>query len=242
MNERVRHEFTRFVPANRGGGGVQFSMDTRGLQRAMNTYATLKNKSDADVVNKAMRFWLPFAANKVKQKTPGAANIRQELQKTAKRVTRGKDKKEVLANTLAAAIVAGRMRKKGRFAYLPSSKDADKIDTGIINEFYEKVRTFIGARVRSANFLRAGFIPGFRQFNVPQRTPSGQIHFKGRSKGIKAKPKLSGVVEAYASNAREGAYKIAPNAFTSTARHVQRQFLIWIKQDINATAKRSGFY
>jgi hypothetical protein len=219
---------------------VQFSIDDRGLRRAMTTYAVMRNKSDADVVNKAMRYWLPFAAKRVKDKTPGAPKIRRELTKTANKISRGRKKKqEQLANTLAAALIASRLRKKGQI--LPRRQDADRIDMQRINDFYERVRRFVAARVRSANYLRAGFIPAFRQFSVPNRGVPGQNRFKGQSRGIKAVPSLTKTVVAFATNQREGAFKIAPNAFRHSIRDVQRQFLRWLRADVEGTAKRSGF-
>jgi hypothetical protein len=220
---------------------VQFSIDDRGLRRAMTAYAVTRRKSDADVVNKAMRYWLPFAARRVKDKTPGPAKIRRELTKTANKISRGRNKsRDQLVNTVAAALIAARMRKKG--AILPRRKDADAIDLKRINDFYTRVRLFVNARVRSANYLRAGFIPAFRQFNVPGRGVPGQNRFKGQSRGIKAKPSLTGQVEAFATNQREGAFKIAPNAFRHAIRDVQRQFLRWLRADVEGTARRSGFY
>jgi hypothetical protein len=221
---------------------VSFSIDQRGLQRAMTTYAVRRRKSDADVVNKAMRYVLPAAARRVKDKTPGGIRIRRELTGRAKRIGRGKSDRDALANTVAAAIVAGTLRKKNPNAVLPRRKDADAIDMGRINDFYERVRRLVNAKVRSANFLRAGFIPAFRQFMVPNRGVPGQQRFKGRSKGIKALPSLLGVAEAYATNQREGAFKIAPRAFHEAVRDTRRLFLKWIKDDMNAEAKRSGFY
>lgn len=220
---------------------VRFDIDQRGLQRAMARYAATRNRSDADVVNRAMRYLLPFAARRVKDKTPGAGKIRRELTGRSRRIGRGKSDRDALANTLAASIVAARMRKKGPVVF-PRRQDADATDLRRIGDFYDRVRSFVNARVRSANFLRAGFIPAFRQFNVPGRAPSGQVHFKGRSKGIKATPSLTGVVEAFASNRREGAFKIAPRAFHEAVRDVRRQFLRWLRADLRNDATRSGFY
>lgn len=221
---------------------VQFSMDTRGLERALGTYAVRRRKSDADVVNKAMRYLLPFAARRVAVKTPGGSAIRRELVGRPGRVSRGKGKaRDQLANTLAAAIIAGRMRKKGQVTF-PRRKDADQTDLQRIGDFYDRVRRFVNARIRSANFLRAGFIPAFRKFNVPNKSPKGQTRFKGRSKGIKAIPSLRGIAEAFATNQREGAFKIAPRAFHEAVRDVRRLFLRWLRDDMNADARRSGFF
>jgi hypothetical protein len=59
---------------------------------------------------------------------------------------------------------------------------------------------------------------------------------------LAAKPSLTGTVEAFATNQREGAFKIAPNAFRHAIRDVQRQFLRWLRADVEGTARRSGFY
>ena len=207
----------------------------------MADHAIRRRKSDADVVNKAMRYVVPFAAKRVKDKTPGAIKIRQQLANRPRRIGRGKADRDALANTLAASIIAARMRKKGAVV-MPRRQDADAIDLQRIGDFYDRVRQFVNARVRSANFLRAGFIPAFRQFNVPNRSVRGQSHFKGRSKGIKAKPSLTGKVEAFATNQREGAYKIAPNAFREALHDVKRLLLKWIDEDIKRDGKRSGFF
>ena len=53
---------------------VQVKIDTRALEKAMADYAKMKKKSDASVVNKAMRFWLPFAGSRVKDKTSTGAD------------------------------------------------------------------------------------------------------------------------------------------------------------------------
>ena len=58
---------------------VQFSIDQAGFHRAMATYAMRRNKTDADVVNKAMRYLLPFAAKRVKDKTPPERRILNAL-------------------------------------------------------------------------------------------------------------------------------------------------------------------
>lgn len=220
---------------------VRFDIDQRGLQRAMARYAATRNRSDADVVNKAMRYLLPFAARRVKDKTPGPNKIRRELSGRARRIGRGKSDRDALANTLAAALIAARMRKKAP-TVLPRRSGADATDMSRIGDFYNRARTFVNARVRSANFLRAGFIPAFRQFNVPGRTPPGQNRFKGRSRGQKARSSLNGVAEAFATNRREGAFKIAPQAFHQAVRDVRRQFLGWLRADLRNEATRAGFF
>ncbi len=213
---------------------VQFTIDDRGLKRAMTTYAVMRGKSDADVVNKAMRYWLPFAAKRVKQKTPGEGKILRDLRKPprnpiGRRFKRGKDH---FGGTLAAAIIAERLKQRGLLS--------KKHTPGAV--FWQKVENLVGAKQNSAHFLRAGFIPAFRHFNVPDRgAPNKQKYFKGYSKGIKAVPSLTGTVEAFATNQREGAFKIAPNAFRHSIRDVQRQFLRWLRADVEGTAKRSGF-
>ncbi len=220
---------------------VQFEIDMRNFQRAASTYAERKTKSDADVVNKAMRYWLPFAAARVKAKTPGSHKIRQELMKTAAGVSRGRKKRQhQLANTLAASIVARRLKKKG--AVLPSRKDADKKDLERIGEFYDRVARLVNRRIASAHYLRAGFIPAFRQFKVPRLPTAGHTHFKGRSEGKLAIPSLSKTSEAFARNAREGAVEITPNAFRDSLPEVTRQFLKWLEQDTVEQGRKSGFY
>jgi len=94
---------------------VQIKIDTKNLEKAMADYARMKKKTDAAVVNKGMRFWLPFAGSKVKDKTSTAARVRTELTNQAKRISRGEKKKKTqLTNTVAAAIIAARLRKQGQ--------------------------------------------------------------------------------------------------------------------------------
>lgn len=221
---------------------VSITVDTRGLERAMATYARTRRKSDADVVNKAMRYVLPAAGRRVIAKTPGGSAIRRELTGRARRIGRGKADRDALADTMAASIVAGRIRKKQPNAVFPRRADADDIDKQRISDFYDRVRRFVNAKVRSANYLRAGFIPAYRKFGVGTGGVKGQTRFKGHSKGIKAVPSLRNVAEAYATNQREGAFKIAPRAFHEAIRDVRRLFLRWLKDDMERDARRSGFY
>lgn len=231
---------------------VRFDIDTRGLNRAITAYTVKRGKSDADVVNKAMRFILPKAASYIKAKTPGGLKIRAELTSHKQRETvkafkertgggTARDaRRAYLSNTLAASIIAARERKKGR-TFFPKSYGA--VEKGsFVHSFYDKVEKLIKAKARSANFLRAGFIPAFRAFNIPQRGPSNQQRFKGRSGGLKARPSLTGVAEAFATNKREGAFRVDPRAFTKAIRVAQRTFLRWVSEDMGRDAKRSGFY
>lgn len=211
---------------------VSFTIDQRGLQRAMTSYAVTRRKSDADVVNKAMRYALPFAAKRVKDKTPGPVKITRDLRAVARNPIASKfpRRRGAWSGTLAAGIIAERLKARG------------KLSRKITPNFWEIVDTFVAAKLRSANFLRAGFIPAFRQFNVPNRGVNGQQHFKGRSRGIKAKPSLTGIAEAFATNQREGAFKIAPYAFRHAFRDTRRLFLKWLREDVRRDAIRSGFY
>jgi hypothetical protein len=223
---------------------VSFTVDQRGLQRAMTTYAVTRRKSDADVVNKAMRYVLPFAAKKVRDKTPGEMHIKMQLMTGARSVIGG-PKRSQYSNTLAAAIIASRLRKRGQLIALSPKIGPQvngKLKKSINREFFDKVRTFVDAKKRSAHYLRAGFIPAFRVFNVPFRGAGKQRHFKGMSRGLKARPSLAGVAEAFAANRREGAYKIAPNAFRQAVRETRHLFLKWLREDVRRDAIRSGFY
>lgn len=231
---------------------VRFDIDQRGLQRAIATYAISRGKSDADVVNKTMRYILPKASNYISAKTKGATKIRDELRsgkrsetvKAFKERTGGGDGRDTrrsnLSNTLASVIIASRERKKGRSFFPKSYGGVAK--GSFVDLFYTKVQKLISARGRSAHFLRAGFIPAFRAFNLPNRGPGNQKRFKGKSRGLKAKPSLRGVAEAFATNAREGAFKLDPLAFHKAARVARRTFLTWISEDLGRQAKRSGFY
>jgi hypothetical protein len=220
---------------------VQVEIDTRALEKAMADYAKMKKKSDASVVNKAMRFWLPFASDKLKQKSTTAARVRTELTKQAKRISRGEKKKKTqLTNTVAAAIIAARLRKQGRTNF-PRASSGPK-SAIFVGEFYAMVERFVNARVRSIGYLAAGFIPAYKAFNVPKKgMPKNQKRFKGRSIGTKAVPVTSGKVVAFASVKRLGAFLIAPNAFTSSIPEVRRQFINWMAQDVNEVAKKTGF-
>jgi hypothetical protein len=222
---------------------VQLYVDDRKLQRALSTYAMRRNKNDAEVVNKAMRYVLPFAAKRVKNARyrTGPSKIRHELTGKSGRIGRARKDADALANTVAAMIVASRLRKRGQIT-LPVRADADKIDKQRINTFYDKVRKLVNARARSSQFLRAGFIPAYKQFNVPGQTVAGQRHWKGVSKGIKAEFSPSHIAEAYAKNAREGAFKIAPYAFHEAVRDVTRLFTGWMRKGVMDDAKRSGFF
>jgi len=224
---------------------VQFTIDDRGLKRAMMTYAVMRNKSDADVVNKAMRYWLPFAAKRVKDATkhttPG--KVRADLKGNARKIsTKATGRNRQLRNSVAAAIVASRWRDKGKVDFAKKIRGKRAwINKASIDFFYSQVERLINARVRSVNYLRAGFIPAFQQFEVPNRGVPGHRRFKGRSRGIKAKPSFTKEVAAYATNQREGAFEMAPYAFKSSLRDVQAQFLRWLRADVEGTAKRSGF-
>ena len=209
--------------------------NTMRLERAMAEYKKLKKKSDSSVVNKAMRFWLPFAANKVKQKSTTAAQVRMELTGQSKRISKvEKKKRNQLTNSVAFAIVKSRLRKKGRKHF---SKNA-----AFVSDFYETVESFVNARVRSIGFLAAGFIPAYKAFNVPTKgMPRNQKRFKGRSIGKKAVPVSNGKVTAFATVKREGAFIIAPKAFSSSIPEVRRQFIKWMEEDVKDVAKKTGF-
>lgn len=223
---------------------VSITVDTRGLERAMATYARTRRKGDSEVVNKAMRYILPAAARRVKDKTPGEMHIKHDLMQGANSIIGG-PRRSIYSNTKAAAITAARLRKRGQLIHLSprtGPQASDKIKKSVNAQFFEKVRDLVNAKMRSAHYLRAGFIPAFRVFNVPFRGTGKQRRFKGVSKGIKAVPSLRGVAEAYATNQREGAFKIAPRAFHEAIRDVRRLFLRWLKDDMERDARRSGFY
>lgn len=207
---------------------ITFFADDKALRAALIQYAALKNKSDAEVVNKAMRFWLPFAASRVIKKTLGRPKIMADLMAPARnqgRNQRGSANLGRYRNTVAAAIVFYRMKMKGQ--KIKKRGNLTKVDK------------FFRARKRSANFLRAGFIPAFRKFDVPQKGPSNQKFFKGYSFGVVAKPSPRNYVEAIAANMREGAHEIAPDAFSSSRTDVTRIFLEYIAKDMARIARRT---
>lgn len=207
---------------------VTFLADDKKLRAALIQYAGLKNKSDAEVVNKAMRFWLPFASKRVIGRTPGRPKVMADLMAPARnqgRNQRGSANLGRYRNTVAAAIVFYRMKMKGQ--KIKKRGNLTKVDK------------FFRARKRSANFLRAGFIPAFRKFGVPEKGPSNQKFFKGYSYGLIAKPSPRNYVEAIASNMREGTHEIAPDAFNSSRTDVTRIFIKYINEDLARIARRT---
>jgi hypothetical protein len=221
---------------------LMVKFNTALLERAMADYKRMKKKTDASVVNKAMRFWLPFASDKVKRRSTTAAQVRTELTGQAKRISRGqKKKRHQLTNTVAAAIIAARIRKKQGVKYFPKASSGPK-SAAFVSDFYEAVQQFVNSRARSVGYLAAGFIPAYKAFNVPRiGMPRNQKRFKGRSIGTKAVPASNGKVHAFASVQRLGAYLIAPKAFSSSIPEVRRQFIQWMRDDVNEVAKKTGF-
>jgi hypothetical protein len=210
---------------------ISISVDMRGLQRAMSQFAALKGKSDEEVVDKAMRFWLPFASSHAKrmQRNPTGAMIRAELRRpswNSRRAGKKRIKRGEFAGTVAEAIVAARWKEKGR--------ESDKA------EFLDAVRRMVEARVRGAGYLRSGFIPGFRAFNVPNHGVK-PMKSSGHSLGRRAR-KIGPMMEAFARNAREGAMKQFPRAFEVAIPEVTAQFRRWIDEEYNKLAKKTGFY
>lgn len=198
---------------------VVITIDDKNLRRALSQYAVAKNKTDAEVVNKAMRFWLPFASSRVIKKTPGKRKIRAELNAPSRDYPR---------STLAEAIIGWRFKNKRQ------KPPAD---------FASIVERFKNARYNSVSFLRAGFIPAMKRFDVPQRRTVGtQVAYKGKSLGEKAKPSFIFKVEAFARNAREGVTKLAPEAFQDSLPEVTRLFIKFMEDDLRREAKRSGFF
>jgi hypothetical protein len=221
---------------------LMVKFNTALLERAMADYKRMKKKTDASVVNKAMRFWLPFASEKVKRRSTTPAQVRIELTGQAKRISRGgKKKRHQLTNTVAAEIIASRIRKKQGIKYFPKASSGPN-SAAFVSDFYDAVQSLVNARVRSVGFLAAGFIPAYKAFNVPRiGMPRNQKRFKGRSIGTKAVPASNGKVHAFASVQRLGAYIIAPKAFSSSIPEVRRQFINWMAQDVNEVAKKTGF-
>jgi len=202
------------------------TIETVSFQRTLASYARMKNKTDADVVNQAMKFWVPFAARRIIKKTHSGNKIRNELlAPSRKRPNKGKSRKSRYSNTVAAAIIFDRLKKRG----LKPTAD-----------FIEKIEQFVGARRNSAHYLRAGFIPAYRQFGVPNRTPGTQRHFRGESRGKKAVPSAFYKVEAFAQNAREGAYIISPRAFQESIVEVERQFIKFMTADLQRIGRILG--
>lgn len=204
---------------------VSLTVETEEFQRVLSMYARIKNKTDADVVNKAMAHWVPFAARRIIKKTHGSRKILQELLAPAKNRYRTKKTSSKFNNTAAAAIYIWRLKKQG----LP-----------ITNDLNDRVERFVGARANSAHFLRAGFIPAYREFNVPNKKAGTQRYFKSRSFGRKAVPSAFHKVTAFVRNAREGAFIIAPNAFQESLREVENQFIKYMLADLQRVARQCG--
>jgi hypothetical protein len=204
---------------------VSLTVETRELQRVLSGYARSKMKTDADVVNQAMKFWVPFAARRVILKTPGGSKILQELLAPARGRYKAKQAKSKYNNTAAAAIFIWRLKKRG----MPIPVDlTDRLDR------------FVGARQNSAQFLRAGFIPAYRQFGVPNKKAGTQRYFKSRSLGKKAVPSAFFKVVAFVTNAREGAHAIAPTAFQESIREVENIFIKFMNEDLNKVGRKWG--
>lgn len=205
---------------------VTMRIEDVALRRALSKYAEMKNKTDADVVNKAMRYWLPFAGSRIIKKTPGRRKVTSDLLAKSKN-TRGASNLGMYTNTVAAAIILHRLRISGK----PVPPD-----------IAEKINNFFHAKNNSVNFLRAGFIPAYSLFKVPPRgNPKNQKYFKGRSQGKLAKPSMFFKVEAFARNAREGAAKIAPEAFRESLPEVTAIFIKFMNEDLLKAAKKTGF-
>ncbi len=184
-----------------------------------------------------MQYWLPFAAAKVKKLE--AYQIRQELTKSASRVSSGRHKMaRELSGTLAAAIIATRMRKQGR-SFFDKTEKGEAAQT-FKREFYDRVRRFVNARAKGAGHLRAGFIPAYQVFRVPTRgIPRQKSH--GYSKGIAPHFVSEGVVEAFARNAREGAALRYPNAFLIAMPEVEKKFKEWGDEEVLKAGRQAGF-
>lgn len=201
------------------------TFDDAELRRALIQYGQMKNKTDADVVNKAMRYWLPFAAKRVIKKTPGRKRVTRDLMARAKNPKKSNNLGQY-NNTVAAAIIFDRLKKSGR-----------PVPVNIV----EKIDNFFHAKNNSVNFLRAGFIPAYRLFKVPGKGPANQRVFKGRSQGKIAVQSVFFKVEAFARNAREGATKLAPEAFREALPEVTAIFIKFMRQDMERIANSTGF-
>lgn len=201
------------------------TFDDAELRRALSQYGQMKNKTDADVVNKAMRYWLPFAAKRVIKKTPGRKRVTRDLMARAKNPKKSNNLGQY-NNTVAAAIIFDRLKKSGR-----------PVPVNIV----EKIDNFFHAKNNSVNFLRAGFIPAYRLFKVPGKGPVNQRVFKGRSQGKIATESHFFKVEAFARNAREGATKLAPEAFREALPEVTAIFIKFMNQDMQRIANSTGF-
>jgi hypothetical protein len=128
---------------------------------------------------------------------------------------------------VAAAIIFDRLKKSGR-----------PVPVNVV----EKIDNFFNAKNNSVNFLRAGFIPAYKLFKVPPKgNPRNQTIFKNRSQGKLATESPFFKVEAFARNAREGAVKIAPEAFREALPEVTAIFIKFMNQDLQRIAKSTGF-
>lgn len=225
---------------------VALTFNDRELQRAMHDYAQLKIKSDATVVNKAMRFWVPFAGRKVKDKTPFPSRLRRKLMaKSSRKPPKTKGKSifmtgvgpalagHPLAKTIAAQILAGRLANKHGSVAASGLSAAD---------FYSKVQALVNAKVGSVNYLRAGFIPIYKSLRIPPKfAPKNHAKFQGRSVGQLARENPFRQAESWVKNEREGTAVVAPNAFKDSVPEVTKMFRKWILQDLQALARRTGF-
>jgi hypothetical protein len=173
-----------------------------------------------------MRYWLPFAARRIIKKTKGQKKVTRDLMARAKNPKKSNNLGQY-NNTVAAAIILDRLKKSGR-----------PVPVNIV----EKIDNFFHARNNSVNFLRAGFIPAYKLFKVPPKgNPSNQRVFKNRSQGKLATESAFFKVEAFARNAREGAAKIAPEAFRDALPEVTAIFIKFMNQDMQRIARSTGF-
>jgi hypothetical protein len=205
---------------------VTLTVEDAALRRALSKFAQMKNKTDAEVVNKAMRYWLPFAATRIIKKTPGQKRVTRDLMARAKNPKKSNNLGRY-NNTVAAAIIFDRLKKSGR-----------PVPVNVV----EKIDNFFNAKNNSVNFLRAGFIPAYKLFKVPPKgNPKNQTIFKNRSQGKLATESAFFKVEAFARNAREGATKLAPEAFREALPEVTAIFIKFMNQDLQRIAKSTGF-
>jgi hypothetical protein len=203
---------------------ASLTIDDQKFNAAVKRFADLKGKTDEEVINKAMKYWVPFVSAKLIPKTAG--EIRTELTGQAARISRGRKKQAgQLRNTLAAAIIAARFRKRGLDTRIP--------------DFYFHVQKLVNSRGRSAGYIRAGMIPDMQKFGVPLRGVP-RMKARGYSGGHKAKL-MGGFTVALSRDARAGASKRYPNAYRDSLPEVTRMFLKFIDQDYNKLATKTGF-
>jgi hypothetical protein len=137
--------------------------------------------------------------------------------------------------TLAARIINKRRRDRGEQMLFGK-------------ELAKAVRRFIGASMRSSEFIRSGWVPGAREFaravGLPPKMETKRTKGKPKGYGITAKPTLSGVVTGEMANTallaesseRTGSRKGNPMPIAQAG--LDRGRALWVRDVLDHLAKK----